>query len=197
MERKSKIARKTKETDIKVELVLDSTRESSIKSGVPFFDHMLGSLAKHGRFFINLECIGDNHIDDHHSVEDVGIVLGSAFREAIGEAAGITRFGDASVPMDEALASVSIDLSGRPYFSYKGPQLKGYIGNYSEELTSEFLRAFAVNAGINLHVTVHYGENSHHIHEAIYKAAAVALFRAASIDPMLKGLVPSTKGILT
>lgn len=196
MERKATVKRKTKETDIRVELVFGGSRASNIQSGVPFFDHMLESMAAHGRFSLILTCTGDREIDDHHSVEDIGIVLGTAFLQALGDKAGIRRFGDATIPMDDALTMVAVDISGRPYFKYTGPILNGSIASYNEELTEEFLRAFAVNAGINLHVTVKYGQNKHHVHETIFKSLGIALRKAMDIDETLKGEVPSTKGSL-
>jgi imidazoleglycerol-phosphate dehydratase len=196
MERRSSIKRTTKETDISVSLVLDCRDESVINSGVPFFDHMLASLSKHGRFFINLECKGDTIVDDHHSVEDTGICLGKAIKKALGDGAGIMRFGDSVVPMDDALTLAALDISGRPFFKYTGLPLEGYISEYNEDLTPEFLRALANNAGINLHVNVFYGDNRHHIHESIFKALGVALFKAFSIDETLGGEIPSTKGII-
>lgn len=196
MARNGSSKRKTSETDITVELLLDSLKKSEISSGVPFFDHMLVSMAKHGRFHLKLLCKGDLEIDDHHSVEDIGITLGMALRDALGEKSGINRFGDVTIPMDDALTLVALDLSGRPYYQYTGPQLDGYIGNYSEELTDEFLRSFATNAGINLHVRVFYGQNKHHVHETIFKALGIALYRAASKDAFLGGDVLSTKGTI-
>lgn len=194
MERKGSVTRKTKETDITAEVAFDSVQKSEISSGVPFFDHMLESMSKHGRFRVKLNCTGDREIDDHHSVEDVGIVLGQAIKQALGEKSGITRFGDVTIPMDDALTMVAIDLSGRPFYKYTGPKLSGGIGTYDEELTDEFLRAFAMNAGVNLHVMVFYGQNKHHVHETIFKALGLALNKAASVDPALKGAIPSTKG---
>jgi imidazoleglycerol-phosphate dehydratase len=196
MTRKSEIKRKTSETDISLKLVLESTEKCEIKSGVPFFDHMLGAMSKHGRFMLELQCKGDFEVDAHHSVEDIGICLGKAFKKAFGDLSGVSRFGDASVPMDDSLARVVVDLSGRSFFKYTGPELKGYIGDYDAELTIEFLRAFASNAGINLHVSVPYGENSHHIHEAVFKALGIALYKAAAIDEFLKDNIQSTKGSL-
>jgi imidazoleglycerol-phosphate dehydratase len=196
MERKGSITRKTKETDISAEVVLDSVQKSEISSGVPFFDHMLESLAKHGRICLKLSCAGDREIDDHHSVEDVGIVFGQAYRQALGEKSGIKRFGDITIPMDDALTLVAVDLSGRPFYKYSGPELTGVIGAYDEELTDEFLRAFAMNAGVNLHVMVFYGQNKHHVHETIFKALGLALYKAAAMDDMIKGVVPSTKGTI-
>jgi imidazoleglycerol-phosphate dehydratase len=196
MNRKSEIKRKTSETDISIKLVLESMEKYEIKSGVPFFDHMLGSMSKHGRFALELQCKGDFEIDAHHSVEDIGICMGKAFKKAFGDLTGVSRFGDASVPMDDSLARVVVDLSGRSFFKYTGQELKGYIGDYDAELTIEFLRAFASNAGINLHVSVLYGENSHHIHEAVFKALGIALYKAAAIDEFLKDNIQSTKGSL-
>ncbi|TFH41037.1 MAG: imidazoleglycerol-phosphate dehydratase HisB [Chrysiogenales bacterium] len=196
MERKASVNRKTKETDISLAINLDISGQSTIQSGVPFFDHMLGSMSTHGRFSLTLTCRGDREVDDHHSVEDVGIVMGTALRQALGATGGIRRFGDVTIPMDDALTMVAVDLSGRPYYKYTGPLLNGSIGSYSEELTDEYLRAFAVNAGINLHINVFYGQNKHHVHETIFKALGIALFRAFSIDETLKGGVPSTKGTL-
>ncbi|OQA94137.1 MAG: Imidazoleglycerol-phosphate dehydratase [Spirochaetes bacterium ADurb.Bin218] len=175
---------------------LDSIEPSRISSGVPFFDHMLNSMARHGRMSFELKCSGDTHIDDHHSVEDIGICLGMAFREALGDKSGIRRFGSAIIPMDEALTLVAVDISGRAFFKYTGQSLKGAINTYSEELTLEFLRAFADNAMINLHVEQKYGDNRHHVHESIFKALGVALFNAYFKDESLRGVVPSTKGII-
>jgi len=193
--RKSEYSRKTNETDISVSLELASPADAVINSGVPFLDHMLLSFAKHGRMAVNLTCNGDTNIDDHHSVEDTGICLGLAFASALGDKKGIYRFGEASVPMDDALVLSALDLSGRGYFEYKGPELNGYIGRYSEELTIEFFRAFAVNGGVNLHVHVLSGSNRHHIHEAVFKSAAVALYRATLIDPLIGDSILSTKGV--
>jgi imidazoleglycerol-phosphate dehydratase len=196
MTRKSEIIRKTSETDISLKLVLESTEKCEIKSGVPFFDHMLGAMSKHGRFALEMQCKGDFEVDAHHSIEDIGICMGKAFKKAFGDLTGVSRFGDASVPMDDSLARVVVDLSGRSFFKYTGQELKGYIGDYDAELTIEFLRAFASNAGINLHVSVPYGENGHHIHEAIFKALGIALYKAAVIDEFLKDNIQSTKGSL-
>jgi imidazoleglycerol-phosphate dehydratase len=195
--RKGAFERSTKETVISVSLQLGSSSESRIESGVPFFDHMISSFSKHGMISLSLSCKGDTHIDDHHSVEDIGIVMGKAFSSAIGDKKGIARFGFASVPMDDALCQVSVDLSGRPYFRYEGLKLEGKINRYDEELTSEFLYAFATNCNANIHVTLLYGENRHHIHEAIFKALGLALRNAYSIDPMRADEIPSTKGTLS
>jgi imidazoleglycerol-phosphate dehydratase len=196
MLRKAEIKRKTKETDISLKLILESTEKLEISSGVPFFDHMLSAMSKHGRFALEVQCKGDLEVDSHHSVEDIGICLGKAFKKALGDMTGVTRFGDASVPMDDSLAKAVVDISGRPYFKYTGQDLKGSIGNYDAELTVEFLKSLAFNADINLHVSVLYGENGHHIHEAIFKAIGLALYRASAIDALLKDNIQSTKGSL-
>lgn len=195
--RKAEIKRKTSETDISIRLILDSIEKSSISTGVPFFDHMLDAMARHGHFFLDMACGGDYELDDHHTVEDTGICLGRAFKKALGDKAGIARFGHSAVPMDDALAMSVVDLSGRSYFMYTGPELRGYINRYSEELTLEFLRSFASNAEMNLHVMLFYGENRHHIHEAIFKSLAVALGNACAVLPGLGGIVPSTKGTIS
>jgi len=196
MERKSEIKRKTFETDILLKLILESNEKSKIDSGVKFFDHMLNSMSRHGFFYLDLNCKGDLGVDDHHSVEDIGICLGRAVKDALRDVRGIRRFGESTIPMDDALSLVVVDISGRPYFRYNGPELTGKIGNYSEELTIEFMRSFATNAEINLHINVFYGDNRHHIHESIFKALGVSLYRAYSINPMLKNEVMSTKGSL-
>jgi imidazoleglycerol-phosphate dehydratase len=194
MERKATITRRTKETDIRLTLVLESREASHIFTGVPFFDHMLNSMAKHGRFQMDVQCTGDTEVDDHHTVEDVGICLGKALQKALGDKAGIARFGDAAIPMDDALAMAVVDLSGRAFFRFSGRELKGYISAYNEELTMEFLRALSSNAEINLHAMVFHGENSHHVHEALFKALGVALRNACAVDESLEGEVLSTKG---
>ena len=196
MTRKAEIKRKTSETDISLKLVLESTDKYEISSGVGFFDHMLASMSKHGRFALEVNCKGDYEVDAHHTVEDIGICLGKAFKKALGDLAGVARFGDASVPMDDSLAKAVVDLSGRAFFKYTGEKMKGRVGNYDAELTIEFLRAFAVNAQINLHVSVIYGDNTHHIQEAVFKALGIAMYRAAKIDEFLKDSIQSTKGSL-
>ncbi|MDR3237514.1 MAG: imidazoleglycerol-phosphate dehydratase HisB [Spirochaetia bacterium] len=194
--RKSECSRKTNETDVAVSVELASCGSVNIASGVPFLDHMLSSFARHGRFGLSVVCKGDTHIDDHHSVEDIGICLGSAVSSALGDKKGICRFGEAVIPMDDALALASVDLSGRGHFAYKGTELRGYIGRYSEELTVEFLRAFCVNGGMNLHLQILDGSNRHHIHEAAFKAVGIALYKAVLIDPLLGGGILSTKGVI-
>lgn len=197
MTRKGDFNRKTRETDIVISLILDSTAESKIETGVPFFDHMLATMARHARFCLSVSCLGDTHIDDHHTVEDIGIAAGQAMKKALGNRAGITRFGSAVVPMDDALAMASVDVSGRSYFNYSGAPLSGYVAKYSEELTLEFFRSFADNAGINLHVNLIHGTNRHHIHEAIFKSVARAMHQAMKIDESLGGAVPSEKGTIS
>lgn len=194
MVRSSVIKRKTLETDVIVEINLDNHNTSEINTGVPFFDHMLNSMSRHGRFFTKIDCKGDIHIDDHHTVEDIGICFGKAFKESLGNKKGIKRFGHVIIPMDDALTLAAVDLSGRPFFKYTGIDLKGYIKEYSEELTIEFLRSFSDNAEINLHIEQKYGVNRHHIHESIFKALGVALYNSFSIDESLNGIIPSTKG---
>jgi imidazoleglycerol-phosphate dehydratase len=196
MARRSEIKRKTSETDISVKIDLDGREKSVVRTGVPFFDHMLDAMSRHGRFHVEIECRGDLELDDHHTVEDAGICLGKAFKKALGDKAGINRFGSALVPMDDALAQAVVDLSGRAFFKYTGADLKGYINRYSEELTLEFLRSFSNHAEINLHVELRYGDNRHHIHEAIFKAVGVALGRALSPDAGAQGEIPSTKGTI-
>ena len=195
MERISNISRETKETRIQAALWL-SGGPVKIDTGIGFFDHMLHAWAFYAGFGLTLTAKGDLEVDGHHTVEDTGIVLGQALREALGDKVGIRRFGSAYVPMDEALAFVSLDISGRPFLVYDdGGEMAPMIGGYDTELTEEFLRAFAVNAGITLHVRVLYGKNSHHKVEAIFKALGHALRIAVEKDPRVDG-IPSTKGSL-
>lgn len=196
MIRKASFNRKTKETDISLALELASAGAIDIKSGVPFFDHVLSAFAKHARLGLSLICAGDLQVDAHHSVEDIGICLGTALRTALGDKAGIRRFGSVVLPMDEALVLAAMDLSGRPWFAYEGTELRGYIGNYSEELTLDFMQALCSACGMNLHIRVLSGRNRHHIHEAVFKALGLALYEAVSIDPIDENSIPSTKGIL-
>ena len=193
---KAKLKRTTKETDINLELVLDATGKHSVKTSIPFMDHMLSLMSKHGLMDIKLRAKGDLEVDDHHTVEDVGIVLGKALKDALGNMQGIRRFGSASVPMDEALAQVSLDISGRPYLVYNVSYPKrSKIKNFDVDLVEDFLLAFVNNAGITLHVNVPCGRNTHHMVEGVFKALGRALGEAVSIDPRVKG-VPSTKGRL-
>lgn len=194
--RQAEIVRKTAETDIAVKINLDGEGTSEIATGIGFFDHMLILFSKHGFFDTVIKCNGDLTVDGHHTVEDIGIVLGQAFAKALGDKAGIKRYGMSFVPMDETLALVSLDISGRAYLVYDvKEQLTPMIGDYDSELTEEFLRAFATQAGITLHVKLMHGKNSHHIVEAIFKALGRALGEAISKDARIQGVM-STKGLL-
>ena len=193
--REAQIDRKTAETKISIGISLDGNGKTEIHTGVGFFDHMMNLFASHGLFDLKLDCDGDIEVDGHHSVEDIGIALGAAFKEALGDKRGITRYGSFYLPMDESLVLVALDISGRPFLVYDGGEMAPMIGGYDTELTEEFLRAFAFNAGITLHVKVLYGTNSHHKVEAIFKALGHALRIAVSKDPRVDG-VPSTKGVL-
>jgi imidazoleglycerol-phosphate dehydratase len=194
--RKSRIERKTKETDIRAELALDGTGRYSVDTSIPFLDHMLSLMCKHGLFDLTVRAKGDIDIDDHHTVEDTGIVFGKAVKAALGDMKGIARYGQASVPMDESLASVCLDISGRPYLVYKVDlPKKSRLKEFDPDLVEDFFHAFTSNAGITLHVGVSYGRNTHHIIEAIFKAFGRALRQAVAIDPRVKG-IPSTKGKL-
>ena len=191
----AQLQRKTNETDINISINLDGEGKTDIKSGIGFFDHMLTLFASHGRLDLEVNCNGDIDVDGHHSVEDIGISLGMALKQALGDKKGINRYGTFYLPMDEALAFVSLDISGRPYLVYDGGDMAPMIGDYDTELTEEFLRAFAFNAGITLHVKILYGTNSHHKVEAIFKALGHALRIATEHDPRMNG-IPSTKGII-
>jgi len=193
--RTAKLNRKTKETTVDVEINLDGGGRTEINSGVGFFDHMLNLFAAHGQFDLKITCAGDLEVDGHHSIEDIGITLGAVFRAALGDKVGITRYGTFFLPMDETLAMVSVDISGRPFLVCDTGELAATIGNFDTELVEEFLRAFAFNAGLTLHVKILYGKNSHHKVEAIFKALGRALRIAVSHDEKISG-VPSTKGIL-
>jgi len=195
MERKAEVKRKTKETDIKISLKLDGTGDYKINTTIPFLDHMLCQIAKHGLFDIEIEAKGDIEVDYHHTVEDVGIALGEAFKKALGEKEGIKRYGHAVIPLNEALSMVAVDISGRPYIVYNVAIPKEKVGEFDAELTEEFFRAFANSSGMSLHINVMYGNNLHHIVESIFKAFARALDEATSIDERVKG-IPSTKGKL-
>ncbi|MET4561609.1 imidazoleglycerol-phosphate dehydratase [Lysinibacillus parviboronicapiens] len=194
--RYAKVERKTNETQISVAINLDGEGKADIKTGVGFMDHMLDLFIKHGLFDGTIQADGDTYIDDHHTTEDLGIVLGQAIREALGDKKGIKRYGTAFVPMDDALAQVVVDCSNRPHLEYRVPALKEKVGTFDTELVHEFLWKFALEARMNVHVIVPYGHNTHHIIEAIFKALARALDAAVEIDPRVKG-VPSTKGLLT
>ncbi|MHA6253076.1 imidazoleglycerol-phosphate dehydratase HisB [Oceanobacillus sp. CAU 1775] len=193
--RKFSISRDTTETKIKLDFAIDGTGEGEISTGVGFFDHMLTLLTKHGLFDINVSCDGDLEVDQHHTVEDIGIALGQAFHQALGTKEGITRYATVTVPMDESLATVSLDISGRSFLVFNVEGLKDKVGNFDTELVEEFFLAFTNNAKINLHINLEYGKNSHHIIEAIFKAFGRALDEATLINPRVKG-IPSTKGVL-
>jgi imidazoleglycerol-phosphate dehydratase len=196
MSRTATITRTTSETDIQLTLDLDGTGVAELSTGVGFFDHMLTALARHAMFDVMVQADGDLHIDDHHTVEDVGIVLGQAFARAIGDKRGIRRYGQALVPMDEALVEAAIDISGRPLLVWDVSFRVPTIGTMDTELFEEFFRAFAHNALITLHVTAKSGRNAHHIAEGCFKALARALRMAVEPDPRAEGVIPSTKGAL-
>ena len=195
MSRKATIERVTKETQIKLSLEIDGTGESKICTSVPFLDHMLDLFARHGLFNLQVDARGDIDIDFHHTVEDIGIVLGQALKEALGDKKGIRRYGQASVPMDETLASVAVDISGRPYLVFHVSLPKVKIGEFDVELVREFFQAVANNLGANIHVNVMYGDNVHHMVEACFKAFARAMDQATQVDPRIEGVM-STKGTL-
>ncbi|KAF0143518.1 MAG: imidazoleglycerol-phosphate dehydratase [Nitrospirae bacterium] len=196
MSRKALIKRKTKETDISLDLNLDGSGKYSINTSIPFLDHMLSLMCRHGLFDVKLKATGDLDIDDHHTVEDIGIVLGKAVRQALGDMKAISRYGQASVPMDEALASISLDISGRPYLVYRVEfPKKGKIKDFDPDLIEDFFQAFVSNSNITLHVNVLYGRNIHHMIEAIFKGLGRALRVAGSTDKKIKGVL-TTKGML-
>lgn len=194
-QRTSEVSRKTNETDIAVRLNLDGEGTSRVSTGIHFFDHMLILMAKHGLFDLEVRCKGDLEVDGHHTVEDVGIALGQAFDRALGAKEGITRYGMAYVPMDEALGRAVVDYSGRPFLVCKVVFPAEKVGELNTELVEEFFRALAVHGRMNLHIEILYGKNSHHMAEAMFKSAGRALFLAAARNPAVKG-VPSTKGVL-
>lgn len=195
MGRKAKLQRKTKETDIHVEVELDGAGKAEIETGMPFFNHMLDSFTRHGLFDIKIQAKGDINVDYHHTVEDVGLALGQAFKEGLGDKRGIRRFGEASCPLDEALAKVVVDISGRPYLSYNVKIRPGRVGDFDTDLPHEFFAAFANQLGMNLHMDVLRGENPHHIIEACFKAFARAMDMATQLDSRIQGVL-STKGSL-
>jgi imidazoleglycerol-phosphate dehydratase len=194
--RKAKVKRKTRETDIEVAVDLDGKGRTSVATGIGFLDHMLDLLARHSRIDVNVKAKGDLHIDHHHTTEDVGIALGQAIKQALGDMKGITRYADVHVPMDEALTRVAIDISGRPFLVFKAEFGRDKVGAFDTELVHEWFQAFAMNAGITLHVETLYGANDHHIAESCFKGLARALRAAVAIDPRAKDEVPSTKGKL-
>lgn len=193
--RQAKTARKTKETNISLALEIDGEGKADIQTDVPFMTHMLDLFTKHGHFNLTVDAEGDTDVDDHHTTEDIGIVLGQMFKEALGDKKGIKRYGSSFVPMDETLAQVVVDLSNRPHLEMRAAFPSQKVGTFDTELVHEFLWKFALEARINLHVIVHYGTNTHHMIEAIFKAMARALDEATTIDPRVKG-IPSTKGML-
>jgi imidazoleglycerol-phosphate dehydratase len=194
--RKGAVARKTKETDVEVAIDLDGTGASSIATGIGFLDHMLDLLARHSRIDVHVKAKGDLHIDHHHTTEDVGIALGQALKQALGDMKGISRYADVYVPMDEALTRVAIDISGRPFLVFKVEFGRAKVGPFDTELVEEWFRAFATNAGVTLHVATLYGGNDHHIAESCFKGLARALRAAVAVDPRAADEVPSTKGRL-
>jgi imidazoleglycerol-phosphate dehydratase len=195
MSRSAAIERVTKETRIKLSLNVDGRGEATVCTSVPFLDHMLNLFARHGLFDLTVEASGDIDIDFHHTVEDIGIVLGDAFKQALGDKSGIRRYGQATVPMDETLAAVAVDISGRPYLVYNVNLPKVKIGDFDVELAREFFQAFVNHCGLNLHINVMYGSNVHHILEACFKAFARSMDTATQLDPRVEGVM-STKGVL-
>lgn len=194
--RKTKINRETTETQITADLKVDGKGTYKIDTPIPFFNHMLESFTKHGLFDLTLKGDGDVHVDDHHLVEDVGLVLGQAFVKAVGDKKGMRRYGHFTLPMDETLTTVAVDFCGRPCLIYKSPAKRGTIKKFDLQLVHEFFQAITNEAGLNLHINVHYGENKHHIVESIFKAFAKAMDMATQIDPRMAGKLPSTKGKL-
>lgn len=194
--RTAEVVRETKETHIRVTIDLDGTGKAQVSTGIGFFDHMLDSFARHGGFDLTVEARGDLHIDFHHTVEDVGIVLGQAMAKALDGFAGIRRFGHAEIPMDETLSRCAIDLSNRPYLVWKVAFSRPKIGDFDTELFKEFHQAFAMNSGACVHLECAYGENNHHIAESGFKALARALRTAVELDPKTQGQAASTKGVL-
>ncbi|MGO4888849.1 imidazoleglycerol-phosphate dehydratase HisB [Anaerobacillus sp. MEB173] len=194
-ERRASLERNTNETQIQLEFAVDGEGKSNLDTGVPFLSHMLDLFTKHGHFDLTVNANGDTEIDDHHTTEDIGICLGHALREALGDKKGIKRYGNAFVPMDEALAQVAVDLSNRPHLEFRAEFPAQRVGTFDVELVHEFLWKLALEARMNLHVIVHYGHNTHHMIEAVFKALGRALDEATTIDARVKG-VPSTKGML-
>ncbi|WP_010651827.1 imidazoleglycerol-phosphate dehydratase HisB [Oceanobacillus massiliensis] len=193
--RNASVKRKTNETSIALDFNIDGTGTSSIHTGVGFLDHMLTLMTKHGLFDLTVTCDGDLEVDQHHTVEDIGIALGQTFLEALGNKEGISRYSTVTTPMDEALSTVSLDISGRPYFVYNVEGLKDKVGSFDTELVEEFFQAFASNAKVTLHINLAYGSNTHHMIESIFKGFGRALDQATQKNPRIKG-IPSTKGSL-
>jgi imidazoleglycerol-phosphate dehydratase len=196
MMRSASVSRRTAETDVAVSIALDGTGKAEISTGVGFLDHMLELFARHGLFDLNVKVTGDLHVDQHHTTEDTGIALGQAILKALGDKKGITRYADIHLPMDETLTRVALDISGRPFLVFRTSFPTEKIGAFDTELVREFFQAFAIQAGLTLHVETLYGENSHHIAESCYKGLARALRQAVAVDPREEGRVPSTKGTL-
>jgi imidazoleglycerol-phosphate dehydratase len=196
MTRQAEITRKTKETEISVKIRVDGAGVSRISTGIGFFDHMLDQLARHSLMDLEIVAKGDLHIDQHHTVEDVGITVGQAFRQALGELRGIVRYADALIPMDETLTRVAVDVSGRPFLVFKTAFSNAKIGEFDTELVREFFQAFAQNAGLTLHIETLYGVNNHHIAESCFKGVARTIGRAVAIDERQADRIPSTKGAL-
>lgn len=197
MARRTRLERNTRETQIRIDLDLDGTGKRSIQTPIAFLSHMLDAFGRHGVFDLDIAAAGDIEIDGHHTVEDIGLVLGDAFEQALGDRAGIVRYGSATLPMDEVLVTVAVDFSGRPAFVWRVDGLdRKFIGDFDCELVREFFGAFATRAPCNLHVVLHYGGNAHHVIECIFKAFARACDAATRIDPRVGGAVPSTKGTL-
>jgi imidazoleglycerol-phosphate dehydratase len=194
--RTATITRKTKETDIEVAVNLDGRGTAQVATGIGFLDHMLDLFARHSRIDLTVKAVGDLQVDHHHTTEDVGIALGQAVKRALGDMAGITRYADVHLPMDETLTRVALDISGRPFLVFKVAFARDKIGTFDTELVREWFQAFAMNAGITLHVETLYGANDHHISESCFKGLARALQAAVAIDPAARGEVPSTKGTL-
>jgi len=194
--RKCAVKRKTKETDVEVAVDLDGQGRAEVATGIGFLDHMLDLLARHSRIDITVRAKGDLHVDHHHTTEDVAIALGQSVKQALGDMKGITRYADVHMPMDEALTRVAIDISGRPYLVFSAEFVRDKVGTFDTELVQEWFQAFAMNAGITLHVATLYGTNDHHIAESCFKGLARALRAAVTIDPRAAGEVPSTKGSL-
>ena len=193
--RKAKVERKTKETEIAVEINIDGSGQGNIKTSIPFLDHMLELLARHGLFDITIKAKGDIEVDYHHTVEDVGICLGECFKKALGDFKGIKRYGESTVPMDESVSSVVLDICNRPNLVFDAPLVKEKVGTFDSELVKEFFNAFAQKSGMSLHIKVSYGDNTHHIIEAVFKAFARALDMASTVDKRITGVM-STKGEL-
>jgi imidazoleglycerol-phosphate dehydratase len=196
MMRSASVSRRTAETDVAVSIALDGTGKAEISTGVGFLDHMLELFARHGLFDLTVKVTGDLHVDQHHTTEDTGIALGQAILQALGDKKGISRYADIHCPMDETLTRVALDISGRPFLVFRTTFPTEKIGGFDTELVREFYQAFAINAGLTLHVETLYGENSHHIAESCFKGLARALRQAVALDPREEGRVPSTKGTL-